>query len=149
MVKQADCQGVILTDLVRGVVAVVHCGWRGSVGNILGTVTERMKSEFRCSVSNISAAIGPSLGPCCAEFITYGDIFPPHFTAFRVGKNHFDLWDLSLKQLLESGLDRDRIEIAGICTKCNVDLFYSYRAEGKTGRFATVAMLREERSSDL
>jgi YfiH family protein len=144
MVKQADCQGVILADTVKEVVSIVHCGWRGSVRNILGAVVDRMKSEFKCNPSNMRAAIGPSLGPCCAEFLTYKEIFPRHFSPFMVGKNHFDLWGLSRSQLLEAGLDRDGIEIAGVCTKCHTDLFYSYRAEGTTGRFATVAMLRED-----
>jgi len=33
MVKQADCQGVILFDPEQRVLANVHCGWRGSVRN--------------------------------------------------------------------------------------------------------------------
>ena len=36
MVKQADCQGVILFDHVKSVAAVVHSGWKGSVQNIIG-----------------------------------------------------------------------------------------------------------------
>ena len=147
LVKQADCQGVILADTVKRVISLVHCGWRGNVHNILGTVVERMKSEFGCNVSSIRAAIGPSLGPCCAEFITYREIFPRHFHAFMLGKDHFDLWGLSRHQLLDGGLNNDSIEIAGVCTRCNTDLFYSYRAEQTTGRFATVAMLTENRPS--
>jgi hypothetical protein len=45
---------------------------------------------------------------------------------------------------LDAGLAENRIEIAEICTRCNTDLFYSYRGEGTTGRFATVAMLLEK-----
>ena len=143
MVKQADCQGVILYDPVRAVLAVVHCGWRGNVGNILGAVVGRMRSNFGCGESDILAAVGPSLGPCCAEFTSYKEIFPEGFREFIVRDNHFDLWEISRRQLLDAGLGENRIEIAGICTRCNTDLFYSYRGEGTTGRFATVAMLRE------
>ncbi|MFC1820372.1 polyphenol oxidase family protein [Thermodesulfobacteriota bacterium] len=144
MVKQADCQGIILFDAVKAVISIVHCGWRGNTCNILGSVVRKMRSEFGCTVSDMLAAIGPSLGPCCAEFITYKDIFPEEFGRFMVRKNYFNLWEISRRQLLEAGLREDKIEIAGICSRCNVDLFYSYRAEGITGRFATVAMLREE-----
>ena len=147
LVKQADCQGVILADTAKRVISLVHCGWRGNVHNILGTVVERMKSEFGCDVSNMRAAVGPSLGPCCAEFITYREIFPRHFHVFMLGKAHFDLWGLSRYQLLDAGLNNDSIEVAGVCTRCNTDLFYSYRAERTTGRFATVAMLRENGDS--
>jgi len=141
MVKQADCQGVILYEPSRRVLAVIHCGWRGNTLNILGSVVECMNSTFRCAPSRIMAAIGPSLGPCCAEFTGYKDIFPPSFASFLVGKNTFDLWALSKRQLVEAGVEEVHVETAGICTRCRKDLFFSYRAEKKTGRFATVAML--------
>jgi len=142
LVKQADCQGVIIYDRIRSVVAVVHCGWRGNVQDILGVAVKRMEQEYGCMARDLLAAIGPSLGPCCAEFKTYMDIFPEEFTEFNVGNNHFNLWEISRMQLLRSGLMNDNIETADVCTKCNTDLFFSYRAEGNTGRFGTVAMLK-------
>ena len=142
MVKQADCQGVIIFDPKRGALANVHCGWRGNVQNILGKVVAKMKQEFGCREHDLMAAIGPSLGPCCTEFITYEDIFPKSFKRFMVRENHFDLWTLSCWQLLEAGLREENIEVAGICSRCNTDLFYSYRADGITGRFGSVAILR-------
>ena len=63
-----------------------------------------------------------------------------------VRKNYFDLWDLSRWQLMTAGLKKEHIEMARICTRCRTDLFYSYRAEGVTGRFATVAMLRTQKA---
>jgi YfiH family protein len=144
MVKQADCQGVILYDPVKAILAVVHCGWRGNVRNILGAVVDRMRSDFRCGEPDILAAVGPSLGPCCAEFVSYEEIFPEWFKGFIERENHFNLWEISRRQLLDAGLVENRIEIAEICTRCNTDLFYSYRGEGTTGRFATVAMLLEK-----
>ena len=143
MIKQADCQGIILFDPVNTVVSVVHCGWRGNRCNIPGTVIQRMKSEFGCSGSDIVAAIGPSLGPCCGEFTTYKEIFPDNFKKFMVRENYFDLWELSKWQLLNEGLKKENIEIAEICTRCHNDTFFSYRAEPDTGRFATAAMIQE------
>jgi polyphenol oxidase len=143
LVKQADCQGVILFDPNRGVVAVVHCGWRGSVANILTKVMARMKREFRCQERDLLACIGPSLGPCCAEFVDYKRIFPEYFQAFKVNTAHFDLKAISRWQLLNAGLREENIQISDICTRCHTDLFYSYRGEGRTGRFGTVAMLRQ------
>jgi YfiH family protein len=142
MVKQADCQGIVIFDPEREVLANVHCGWRGNVHNIPGKVVTRMTRDFGCRPSHLLAAIGPSLGPCCAEFAGYKDIFPAHFKAFLVRQNYFDLWAVSCSQLESAGLKRENIEVSGICTRCRTDLFFSYRAEGKTGRFATVAMLR-------
>lgn len=141
MIKQADCQGVIIFDPTRKVLANVHCGWRGNVRNILGIVIRRMKQEFDCQESDLLAAIGPSLGPCCAEFVTHRQIFPESFKRFMVRQNYFDLWAVSSRQLISAGVLEENIEVAGICSCCNTDLFYSYRAEGKTGRFGAVAML--------
>jgi YfiH family protein len=143
LVKQADCQGTIIYDPNRHIVANVHCGWRGNVRNILESVVIRMKEEFGCKESDLLAAIGPSLGPCCAEFIGYKSFFSGMFEQFMVRENHFDLWALSCRQLQGVGLREENIEVAGICTRCRTDLFYSYRGEGQTGRFGTVAMLLE------
>ncbi len=142
MVKQADCQGVIVFDPKIGVVANVHCGWRSNVKNILGRTVTRMRKDFGCHESDLLAAIGPSLGPCCAEFVSHDEIFPKEFERFMVRKNYFDLWAISYWQLLKAGLSKANVEVARICTSCRTDLFYSYRCEGKTGRFATVAMLK-------
>ncbi len=142
MVKQADCQGVLLFDPTKGVVANVHCGWRGNVINILKSVVEKMTSDFGCFATDLAAAIGPSLGPCCSEFVDYEVIFPEAFRRFMSRKAYFDLWEISRYQLLEAGLKDEHIEVAGICTRCRTEMFYSYRGEGETGRFATVIMLK-------
>ena len=142
MVMQADCQGVILYDPENGVVATVHCGWRGHVQNILSHVVTKMQSLFGTQAGRLQAAIGPSLGPCCAEFKGYKELFPKHFREFMIRENYFNLWNISVKQLEISGLNKKNIGVAGICTKCETDQFFSYRGEGLTGRFGTVAMIR-------
>jgi YfiH family protein len=142
LVKQADCQAVIVYDPLRKAVANVHCGWRGNTQGLLGDVVAAMKTEFGCDPSRMRAAIGPSLGPCCAEFVTHQEIFPESFRPFMTRDNYFDLWAVSRSQLVHSGLKPEHIESAGWCTRCRTDLFYSYRGEGRTGRFATVAMLK-------
>ena len=142
MVKQADCQAVILFDPEKKVVANVHCGWRGNTANLLAGVIDTMRASFGCSPATLRAAIGPSLGPCCAEFTSYETLLPRSFHRFMVRKDYFDLWEVSRWQLLQAGLRSDRIELAGVCTRCRTDLFFSYRGEGTTGRFATVVMLR-------
>ena len=141
MIKQADCQAVILFDPRKNVVANVHCGWRGNVQNILGRVVRKMVRHFGSSAKHLVAAITPSLGPCCAEFTTYQDLFPSTFADFMVTENHFNLWRLSTHQLVTEGVNPDNITISGICTRCHMDRFFSYRGEGITGRFGTVVML--------
>jgi YfiH family protein len=142
MIKQADCQAVILFDPRKNVIANVHCGWRGNVKNILGRVVRMMEHHFDCESSDLVAAIGPSLGPCCAEFVTHKEIFPAGFENFRVSETHFDLWRLSSHQLVTAGINPNNITVSEICTRCHTDRFFSYRGEGVTGRFGTVVMLK-------
>ena len=136
LVRLADCQGVILYDPRSKILALVHSGWRGSVQNILGLTVDRMKS-LGASPIDMKAAISPSLGPCCAEFVNYRRELPEEFRDFMVRENHFDFWAISRKQLTDRGLKSDNIEAAGICTKCTPE-FFSYR-RGDWGRHGLIA----------
>ena len=140
MVKQADCQAVIIFEPQRRALAVVHCGWRGSVAGILGEAVRRLAAEFGAAPRQMRAAIAPSLGPCCAEFKGWREELPASLAAFRVQGDHFDFWALSAHQLAAAGLEPENIETSGMCTRCSAE-FYSYRREGLTGRFATVGAL--------
>ena len=136
MIKVVDCQAILLYDPKKEVASIVHAGWRGSVKNIPGNAVHLMHTYFGCNPEDIIAGVGPSLGPCCAEFRNWPQELPPDFSSFQVSENHFDFWAISQNQLLEAGLPRENIEIAGLCTKCHPEVFYSYRGEGETGRFA-------------
>ena len=142
-IGSADCQAVILYDPTRRVIANVHAGWRGSIGNILGKCIETMKSDFQTSPADLIAAIGPSLGPCCAEFIHYRAEIPKIYWPYKTRHNLFNFWQISHDQLTEAGVPEAHIEWSGICTKCNPHLFFSYRHAGESGRFATVIGLKQ------
>lgn len=143
MLKTGDCQAVLIADPVKRVIAAVHCGWRGSVINVLGKVVEIMSIKYGCNPSNLIAAIGPSLGPCCAEFIYYRRELPYSFWQFQKQPNYFDFWSISHSQLVEAGVNKEHIEIAGWCTKCHPELFFSYRRKKQSGRMATVIAIRQ------
>ncbi len=133
----ADCQAVLLYDPENKVIANIHSGWRGSTGNIIGACVARMTEEFSCRPGNISAGISPSLGPCCAEFVNYRKEIPERLWKYKVeNKDYFDFWKMSCDQLLERGVRKENIENMGICTKCNMNEFYSFRGEKTGGRFA-------------
>ena len=140
-VKLADCQPVILYDPNRRVVANVHSGWRGSVENIVGKTVGKMTKAFGCRASDIYAGIGPSLGPCCAEFIHYRTEIPQSLWKYKDDAHRFDFWAITRDQLCEAGVSSRNIHSSGICTRCNPHLFFSYRGEGRTGRFGAVAGL--------
>jgi YfiH family protein len=143
MVKVADCQGVLLFDTKRRVAAAVHAGWRGSVQNIVGTAVRLMAAEFQCRPADLIAGISPSLGPCCGEFRNWPQELPEHFLPYQVRPTYFDFWAITRAQLTEAGVPGENIEIAGLCTRCHPDVFYSYRGERRTGRFAVTIGIEE------
>ncbi len=146
MIQHADCQAILLHDPAHSVIAAIHCGWRGSVIGIIGKTVERMRSWYDSRPHDITAAIGPSLGPCCAEFIHHQQELPAAFQAFQDKENYFNFWEISKGQLMKAGLLPENIWIAAICTACSDD-FFSYRranrrGDGITGRNGSVIALR-------
>jgi YfiH family protein len=142
VIQVADCQPVLLYDPVRSVIANIHSGWRGSVLNIIAGVVKIMERQFGCQAKNLIAGVGPSLGPCCAEFVNYRKELPESFWKYRTDHNYFDFWAISKNQLIEAGVLEANISLSRICTRCNLDRFYSYRGETVTGRFAAVIGLK-------
>lgn len=134
----ADCQSILLYDASLRVVANIHSGWRSSIRNIAGRTVGVMQKRFKCRPADIIAGIGPSLGPCCAEFVHYRSEIPEIFWKHKTANDHFDFWAISRDQLTDAGVPRENIEISNICTRCNTAVFFSYRGEGRTGRFASV-----------
>jgi len=143
-VRFADCQGVFMYDPEKNVVAAVHSGWRGNTKNIVGKTVRKMIKEMDCSAEDILVGIGPSLGPCCAEFSDPESELPEFMQKYVDEKRRVDLWKCSMDQLMAEGVNAKNIENMRICTSCNTDKFFSYRAEKPvTGRMCGVIELKE------
>jgi hypothetical protein len=136
VIQVADCQAVLLHDPRRRVVANIHAGWRGSVAEIVPRTVAVMERRFGCLPGDLLAAVCPSLGPCCAEFIRYRDEIPERYWAYGNAARHFDFWAITRDQLRRSGVPSDRIAISGVCTRCHPERYFSYRGQRTTGRFA-------------
>jgi len=141
VIKQADCQAVMFHDPQHRVVAHAHCGWRGQIGGILGKTVASLTLNFGSRAEALHAAIGPGLGPCCAEFRNYPREFPQKYWKYQVRPGYFDLWQLSFDQLRAAGLKSENIEVARLCTRCREEEFFSYRRDRVTGRQAAVIAL--------
>ena len=151
MVLAADCVPVLMYDPRMRVIAAVHAGWRGTVGRIAAKTEERMREEFGCDPRDMIVGIGPSIGPCCFEvgeevveaaLEGLGDLKGLVETGKHPGKYQLNLWEANRRQLRQVGVEDARIEVAGICTVCHHDQFFSYRGDrGNTGRFGAGIML--------
>jgi hypothetical protein len=151
MVRVADCVPVILYEPDRRVLAVIHAGWKGTVGGIAAKAVRIMDHQYACDIRNIRAGIGPSIGPCCYEVRQdVADCFQKAAGNYRFlmasGPDSIyslDLQEANRMQLIAAGLAPENIELSWLCTACNLNLFFSHRGEkGKTGRFALIAGLR-------
>lgn len=138
VIQAADCQAVLIYDPLRKAVANIHSGWRGSIQNIIGLTIQAMIKKFDSDPKNLLAGIGPSLGPCCAEFIHYRSEIPKVLWSYKNRSDCFDFWAMSKDQLTGAGIPMDHIFSSNLCTRCRTDLFFSYRKEKSTGRFAAV-----------
>jgi polyphenol oxidase len=148
MIQHADCQAVLLHDPVQSAIAAIHCGWRGSVIQIINKTVQLMWRNYRSLAKDLRASISPSLGPCCAEFINHDTELPSAFLPFQTRSNYFDFWQISRSQLIESGIRAENISVARICTSCN-PAFFSYRranrkTKGVTGRNCTIIALKAQ-----
>jgi polyphenol oxidase len=120
----------------------VHAGWRGSAVRAAGAAVDALQGAFGSRPRDIVAGIGPAIGPCCYSVgQDVVDAFADRPELFADGK--LDLWAANRQALLEAGVLAEHIEVAGVCTQCESERFFSHRANGgqPAGRFAAVIRL--------
>lgn len=143
-----DCPTVYLADPVRGAVGIAHAGWKGTLNRIPEVAIAQMVVRFGCNPKDIYAAIGPGI---CVDCYEMGDEIYDAFAekwgrddADRLlkkypatdaegreipgGKYHLNLNLANKMTLQRAGVQEDHIAVSNICTMCNKNIFYSYRA---------------------
>lgn len=144
----ADCVPILMYDPRKAVVGLAHAGWLGTVRGAASAAVRAMKEKYGSKPADIRAAVGPSIGP--DHYEVGPKVVAQVNAAFggdsrrliesRDGKTYFDLWAANRTQLERSGVEQ--IEVAGLCTACHLDDWFSHRAEqGKTGRFGALIAL--------
>ncbi len=119
-VVTADCLPVFLYDPKKSVIGLLHCGRAGSLKDMVGAGVQRMMEDFATEPADCTAVIAPSVGPCCYDI---------------------DLWRANESRLKELGVSK--VFNCRVCTKCNNNLFYSYRAEReRAGRMISAISLK-------
>ena len=144
----ADCVPILLHDPIKGVIGVAHAGWKGTVGDVPSAAIDAMRKQYGSNPADIIAGIGPSIGPdhyeIGADVILqvmqkFGDESEQLLESHN-GKIHFDLWKTNKLLLQRAGVGK--IEVSAICTACNIQDWFSHRAEkGRTGRFGALISL--------
>lgn len=155
----ADCVPLYFYDTRNEAIGLAHAGWKGTAGAIAKETIAVMAKEFGTEPSDVVAAIGPSIGPCCYEVdgpvidrmegllqelaLDESDI-RRCMSAASQGKAKLDLKEINRQIMIKAGILPSRIEISKWCTGCNTDLFFSHRMEGgRTGRMASFMGMAE------
>lgn len=146
----ADCTPLVAYDKKQNIAAVIHAGWKGTVGKIGAKTILRMQEEFGTNIEDVVVAVGPAISVCCYE--VKEDVFNMSMVSvannqglyeIRNGKIFVNLKEINKRQLEEIGVKH--IDICPYCTSCNNDLFFSYRKEGATTNRHSVIVKLEDR----
>lgn len=147
MALGADCvtMGIVGDD--DSTIAVVHCGWRGLVGDVVGATLSCLAER---GVSPAHIVLGPAIcGTCyrvdharaddvraaCSNGVTAAALVP-----LGQGATGIDVRAGVVARLAEMGADGVPVQVVDGCTQEDPSLF-SYRRDGVTGRQG-LAMVR-------
>lgn len=145
----ADCVPVIAVS-PSGRFSVIHAGWRG-VENGISAKAVRQLAEFDAQEQGISleeaaAQINVYIGPyihaeCFETSPEIHALFVDKYTErCNWGERHIHLGEALRVQLERIGVDKKRMCDMDVCTVCNNEQFFSFRAQdgvaGRHGAFA-------------
>lgn len=149
----ADCVPVVVVS-PSGAFAVVHAGWRGVVASIAPKavrtlaqydVEQGLFPSEAAAAASYNVYLGPHIRVECFE--TGPEVRDQFVSAVGAscveGERHVSLARALRTDLERAGVAPSRIADAGVCTACNPEVFYSYRAEGGVcGRHGAIAFLQ-------
>jgi len=149
----ADCVPLIVVDTGRRVIALAHAGWRGTLAGMAGSVVAAMRERYGSVPENLTALIGPSIGPHVyavgPEVVSaFTDAYPTDDVISRHDNGTtLDLWEANGAQFRRAGVAAGRIYTSGICTFERGDRLFSHRYAQRhnevEGRFAVLLSIEE------
>lgn len=137
-VTTADCVPILLYDENKEIIAGIHAGWKGIVGDIIKNTILKMENVFQSNRSDIVVAIGPSISIKNYEigkdvenqFSEAGfNLTASSFKNHETGKLHIDLERIVHDELVKLGIQSTGIETTNLCTYDNPELFFSARRQ--------------------
>ncbi|MGE3920923.1 MAG: peptidoglycan editing factor PgeF [Gammaproteobacteria bacterium] len=140
VVLTADCLPVFMTNPAGTVVAVLHCGWKSQVANII----ENGVNILRRFTDELLVWLGPGIS---AQVYEVGSEFreqflnknPENEVAFKPKENDkwlADMYEIARISLRTVGVNA--IYGGEYCTYSDPKRFYSYRRDHTTGRMASM-----------
>jgi len=141
VVLAADCVPVLLADPVARLVGAAHAGRPGLAAGVVPALVAAM-TKAGADPARMQAVVGPSVCGACYEVPAQmrdevAAVVPASWCVTRKGTPGLDLRAGLHAQLAVVGVS---VTDDGRCTAESTEL-YSYRRDGKTGRFAGVIWL--------
>jgi copper oxidase (laccase) domain-containing protein len=114
---------------------------------VVAAAVEAFSRNASSLPGDLWAGVGPAIGLCCyqvgrevASAVTEACPDGADLVQRRNGALYLDLPGVVQAQLGAAGVSQ--VEMAGLCTACNTEEWFSHRAErGHTGRFGALVML--------
>lgn len=130
----ADCTAIIIYHNIINVVGLAHSGWRGSTMNIAAKTVYMMQNEYNIKARDLNAVLLASASQnnyeVGREFIEY---FPNNTVRYK-NNYYYNNKNKIREQLIEAGLNKNRIKVNVQCTISN-KRYHSFRRDGlKSGR---------------
>ncbi len=135
----ADCVPILLGTSDASLGAAIHAGWRGTIGGACGAAVRALEAAG-VPPSDLIAAVGPAVGPCCYEVSAelaarFVERFGGKVSAREQGRTIVDLQLANAVAMEELGVAADHIEVLRRCTRCDRSesgefQFHSFRRDG-------------------
>lgn len=151
-VMTADCLPVLFADVDGKVVGAAHAGWRGLAAGVLA---ETIKAMRAAGAGEITAWMGPAIGP--EQFEVGTDVLDSFVSGAAAGevaqvraafkpypgrpdKYLADIFSLARLFMARDGVSR--VSGGTYCTATEKERFFSYRRDHVTGRLASLIWLK-------
>ena len=148
----ADCTPVLLCDRQGTACAALHCGWKGTAKDMIGSGVASLR-ELGVESRDVFAAIGPCISGCCFEvgyevveamIALLGEDAEGTWRPEEGVENKWmvDLKEVNRRRLLQLGVPAEQIDVSPDCTICDGERYWSHRAtKGVRGTQTSIIML--------
>ena len=160
-ISTADCIPVLVYDSEHHAAAAIHAGWKGTVLRIVEKAMDAMTQAFGTEPAQCTAVIGPGIslrsfevGQEVVDSFKEAGFMMDDVTVWMPNKKkdelpeekpHIDLKEINRRQLLDKGVQKEKIMVSQIDTFAD-ERYFSARREQKgsekCGRILTGFVLK-------
>ena len=141
-IMTADCLPILLCNQSGTLACAIHAGWRGLLNGIITQTITQFTEERQTLLIWLGPAIHQQAlklnSDIRQQFIARHPTYEDGFARIN-GAWHANMYQLAQIELNQLGIHH--IYRSAHCTYHNHDLFFSYRRENITGRFASLIWL--------